>query len=91
MTKLSRRSSTRLPLQLKVKITTKSFCTRSVMTQDFGDGGLFILDSELAQQAIDSEITVQQDEGATDAPILKARIAWTNNKGAGIEYLLDNN
>ncbi len=89
MSEQSRRANARLPLKLRVKITTDSFCTRSVMTEDFSDGGLFIIDSDLADLPIDSRLTVQADEGMTDSPIIPARIAWTNNKGAGIEYLLD--
>ena len=85
----SRRTNARLPLKLKVKITTETFCTRTVMTQDFSDGGLFIVDEELANSDINSCLTVQADEGMADAPIIKARIAWTNDKGAGIEYLLE--
>lgn len=88
MTDQSRRANARLPLKLKVKITTESFCARTVMTQDFSDGGLFIIDSELAKFDINSHLTVQADEGMADAPIIKARVAWTNDKGAGIEYLL---
>ena len=85
----SRRSNVRLPIKLKVKITTKTFCTKSVMTDDFSDGGLFINDPELGALPIDSQLTVQADENMDDAPIINARIAWTNSKGAGIEYLLD--
>ncbi len=89
MTKPSRRSNSRLPLKVKVKITTETFCVRTVMTKDFSDGGLFILDRDLANSAIDNELTVQSDEGMADAPIIEARVAWTNDKGAGIEYLLN--
>lgn len=89
MSDQSRRANARLPLKLKVKITTESFCTRTVMTQDFSDGGLFIVDDELAKLDIDHRLTVQADEGMADAPIIKARIAWTNGQGAGIEYLLE--
>ncbi len=89
MNEKSRRTNNRLPLRLKVKITTETFCTRTVMTQDFSDGGLFIVDSELAKLAIDSRLTVQADEGMADAPMINARIAWTNKIGAGVEYLLD--
>ncbi len=89
MTEQSKRANARLPLKLKVKIATESFCTRTVMTQDFSDGGLFIVDVELAKLEINSPLTVQADEGMTDAPIIKARIAWTNDEGAGIEYLLE--
>ena len=89
MTDQSRRNNARLPLKLKVKIATETFCARTVMTQDFSDGGLFIIDDELADSDINSRLTVQADEGMSDAPIIKARVAWTNDKGAGIEYLLE--
>jgi len=89
MTKPSRRNNTRLPIKLNVKITTETFCTRSVMTKDLSDGGLFIVDGELGRMPVDTLLTVQSDEGLDNAPILKARVAWTNDQGAGIEYLLD--
>jgi len=89
MTDQSRRANTRLPLKLKVKIATETFCARTVMTQDFSDGGLFIVDADLAKMETGNQLTVQADEGIADAPIIKARVAWTNAKGAGIEYLLD--
>ncbi len=89
MSDQSRRANARLSLKLKVKIATESFCTRTVMTRDFSDGGLFIVDDELAKLEIDHPLTVQADEEMADAPIIKARIAWTNDKGAGIEYLLE--
>jgi len=87
MSKPSRRNNERLPIKLTVKVTTETFCTKSVMTKDFSDGGLFILDGELAKLPVDTHLTVQSDEGFEGAPIVKARIAWTNDKGAGIEYL----
>lgn len=85
----SKRNNLRLPIKMKVKITTENFCTKSVVTEDFSDGGLFITDPELASLAIGSALSVQSDEGHSDAPIVEARIAWTNAKGAGIEYLLN--
>ena len=74
---------------MKVKITTETFCTRQLITDDFSDGGIFIMDDELAKLPAGSLITVQSDEGMVDAPIIKARVAWTNKKGAGLEYLLN--
>jgi len=89
MTKPSRRNNNRLPIKLSVKITTDFFCTRSVMTKNFSDGGLFIIDNDLAGLPVDTLLTVQADEGLAEAPIVNARIAWTNEKGAGIEYSSD--
>jgi len=89
MTNPSRRTSIRLPIKMKVIITTENYCTRRVVTEDFSDGGIFVADQELAQLEVGSIVTVQSDEGLDNAPIIKARIAWTNNVGAGLEYLLD--
>lgn len=85
----SKRNSLRLPIKMKVKITTETFCTRQLITEDFSDGGIFIIDNEIAKLPAGSLISVQADEGMQDAPIIKARIAWTNKKGAGLEYLLE--
>ncbi|MEP1740566.1 MAG: PilZ domain-containing protein [Kangiellaceae bacterium] len=85
----SRRAHIRLPIKMKVKITSESYCTRQVVTKDFSDGGIFISDPELAKLDAGTLLEVQSDEGYDNAPILKARIAWTNSLGAGVEYLLD--
>ncbi|MBV1909978.1 MAG: PilZ domain-containing protein [Kangiellaceae bacterium] len=89
MTQSTRRTSIRLPIQMKVKITSDSYCTQQVITKDFSDGGIFVEDAELAKLDVGSLVTVQADEGIDDAPVISARIAWTNKVGAGIEYLLD--
>jgi len=89
MSNSSKRSSLRLPIKMKVRITTEKLCARHLVTQNFSDGGIFVEDPELAQQNVGTLVQVQSDEGIDDAPIVKARIAWTNNQGAGLEYLLD--
>ena len=89
MTEESRRASIRLPIKMKVKITTDSYCTRQLITEDFSDGGIFVSDKELAKLDAGSLLTVQADEGIEGAPIIKARVAWTNSSGAGLEYILD--
>jgi len=91
MTNISQRASLRLPIKMKVRITTDNLCTRHLVTQNFSDGGIFVNDPELAQEPVGSIVQVQSDEGIESAPILKARIAWTNNHGAGLEYLLEDN
>lgn len=85
----NRRREQRLPINVKVIITTESFCTRKVVTNDFSEGGIYIKDAELAKLPIGSLVTVQSDEGLANAPIIKARIAWTDGNGVGIQYLLD--
>lgn len=85
----SRRAHVRLPIKMKVKITSANYCTSRVVTKDFSDGGIFVSDPELAALDVGTPIEVQSDEGYDNAPILKARVAWTNSLGAGIEYLLD--
>lgn len=90
MTDQSRRASLRLPIKMKVKITSENYCTRQLITEDFSDGGIFVKDEELAKLEAGSLVSVQADEGIEGAPILKARIAWTNSTGAGLEYILDN-
>lgn len=89
MSKESGRSSLRLPIKMKVRLTTETFCTRHLITEDFSDGGIFVIDQQLAGLAVGTLVKVQSDEGIEDAPVINARVAWTNNKGAGLEYLLD--
>ncbi len=84
-----RRGSLRLPIKMKVRISTETICTRHLITEDFSDGGIFVIDEMLAKLAVGSLVTVQSDEGMDDAPIINARVAWTNSRGAGLEYLLD--
>jgi len=85
----NRRREQRLPINVSVIITTDTFCTRKVITNDFSEGGIYVKDEELANLEIGSLVTVQSDEGLADAPIIKARIAWSDKKGIGIQYLLD--
>jgi hypothetical protein len=85
----SRRAHPRFPFKMKVRITTENYCARHVITEDFSDGGIFVTDDVLAELDVGSLISVQSDEDLEHRPIVQARIAWTNNTGAGIEYLLD--
>ena len=84
-----RRASLRLPIKMKVRVSTDTICTRHLITDDFSDGGIFVIDEMLAKLTVGTLVKVQSDEGMDDAPILDARIAWTNSRGAGLEYLLD--
>ncbi|MGB0496241.1 MAG: PilZ domain-containing protein [Kangiellaceae bacterium] len=88
MSTSNRRSEQRLPINVKVKVTTETFCTRNVVTSDFSEGGIYVKDLQLAELSVGSLVTVQSDEGLADAPIIQARIAWTDEKGVGIQYLL---
>jgi len=85
----TKRTSLRLPIKMKVRITTENLCTRHLVTRDFSDGGIFVDDEELAQLPLGSRVKVQADEGTENAPVVEARIAWTNKQGAGLEYLVD--
>ena len=89
MTSQEQRASLRLPIKMKVRISTDTICTRHLITEDFSDGGIFVIDEMLAKLVVGSLVKVQSDEGLEDAPVINARVAWTNNRGAGLEYLLD--
>jgi len=91
MSDQTKRTSVRFPIKMKVKIQSEHFGTRKMVTENFSDGGIFVCDPEIAQLELGEKITVQSDEGIEGAPVLNARIAWTNKKGAGIEYILDKN
>lgn len=91
MSEKSQRTNIRLPIKMKVLITTEDYCTWHLMTENFSDGGIFIPDQQLALLPVGSLLTVQSDEGIEHAPVINARIAWTNSVGAGLEYILDEN
>jgi len=79
----------RLPLRTNVFVEGESFSRFKTQTMDFSDGGLFIEGPALAKLKIDTKIKIQSAEDIQEAPVLVARIAWTNRYGAGIQYLLD--
>ncbi len=89
MTEQHKRASVRYPIKMKVKISSEEFGTRQMVTENFSDGGIFVRDPQIALLKSGAAIKVQSDEGIENAPVLEARIAWTNANGAGIEYLLD--
>ena len=89
MSSQEQRVSLRLPIKMKVRISTDTVCTRHLVTEDFSDGGIFIIDEMLAKLAVGSLVKVQADEGMEDAPIINARVAWTNKRGAGLQYIID--
>ncbi len=89
MSSQEQRESLRLPIKMKVRISTDTVCTRHLITEDFSDGGIFVIDEMLAKLAVGSLVKVQADEGMEDAPIIDARIAWTNNRGAGLQYIIE--
>ena len=85
----SRRASTRFPLNKKVKITAENYLTSHLITENCSDGGIFVTDDKLAEMQVGSNVEVQADDAGQDQPIIKARIAWTNSQGAGLEYIFD--
>ena len=87
MDKESRRTSPRLPINMKVKITAGNYCTMHLITENCSDGGIFVTDDYLAEMQVGADIEVQTDKGVDDEPIIKTRIAWTNSQGAGLEYI----
>lgn len=84
-----KRKHKRLPIRTNVFVSSEEVTRFKTQTMDFSDGGLFVEGKALATLAVDTLINVQSAEMFEDAPVLTARIAWTNRYGAGIEYLLD--
>lgn len=83
------RKYTRLRLRTDVLVSGEGFARFKTNTIDFSEGGLFVEGKALSQLSIDTIIQIQLAEGPKNAPLLNARVAWTNSYGAGIEYLLD--
>ncbi|MCW8878338.1 MAG: PilZ domain-containing protein [Kangiellaceae bacterium] len=86
---LEQRRHKRLPLRTNVFVEGDGFSRFRTQTMDFSDGGLFVEGQTLAKLDVNTLIHIQTAEDIEDAPLLTARIAWTNRYGAGIEYLLD--
>lgn len=82
-----KRKHKRLPIRTHVFVSGENLARFKTQTMDFSDGGLFIEGKDLAGLAIDSMLEVQSAEGFENPPLLKARVAWTNRYGAGIEYI----
>ena len=89
MDKESRRVSPRLSINMKVKVTAGNYSTMHLITENCSDGGIFVTDDRLAEMQVGSDVQVQSDKGVDDEPMIKARIAWTNSQGAGLEYIFD--
>ncbi|PCI72024.1 MAG: hypothetical protein COB38_04820 [Gammaproteobacteria bacterium] len=89
MDKESRRTNPRLAINMKVKITAGNYNTMHLITENCSDGGIFVTDDRLAEMQVGSDVEVQADKGVDDQPIIKARIAWTNSQGAGLEYIIN--
>ncbi|MDH5433369.1 MAG: PilZ domain-containing protein [Gammaproteobacteria bacterium] len=91
MSTRSNRKDERLPVRIDVYVTGEGFQKFIAPTLNFSEKGLFIESKILAAMKKNSLIEVQAAHMASDAPILKARIAWSNQYGAGIEYLNQEN
>ena len=85
----NRRREQRLPINIKVIIRVESVGSLHLVTSDFSEGGIYVKNNQLCELPIDSIVSVQSDEGMANAPIIQARIAWSDNNGVGIQYLLD--
>jgi hypothetical protein len=84
----NKRKHTRLNIRTNVFVSGDSVVRFRTQTVDFSDGGLFIEGKILAELEVDTILYIQSAEEFDDPPIIKARVAWKNRYGAGIEYLL---
>ena len=82
-----KRKHKRMSIRTSVFVSGENFAKFKSHTMDFSDGGLFIEGKALSLLRVDTVIQVQSAEGIENPPVLKARVAWTNRYGAGIEYL----
>lgn len=88
-TRKNNRAHKRISIRTHVFVSGENISRFKTQTMDFSDGGLFVEGKLLADLSVDTLIQVQSAEGFDNPPILTARVAWTNNFGAGIEYLGD--
>ena len=85
----NKRRHQRLPVRTNVFVSGEGIQRFKTQTMDFSDGGLFIEGKALAELPVDTMLEIQSAEGFENPPVLTARVAWTNQYGAGIEYMLD--
>lgn len=83
----NKRKHQRLSIRTSVIISGDAITRFKTQTVDFSDGGLFVEGKALAGLKIDTLVYVQAADVMDDPPLVKARIAWTNRYGAGIEYI----
>lgn len=83
------RKHKRLPRRTDVFVTGEAFSRFKTQSMDFSDGGLFVEGKVLSLLKVDTCIQIQVAANFEDLPVQRARVAWTNRYGAGIEYLLD--
>lgn len=81
------RKHDRIPLRTDVYVSGEGFSKFKTRTMDLSDGGLFVEGEILATLKVDEIVQIQLANVFDKTPLLKARIAWTNRYGAGIEYL----
>ncbi|MGX5200459.1 PilZ domain-containing protein [Aliikangiella sp. IMCC44632] len=84
-----KRRHKRISVRTNVYVEGEQIPRFKTQTMDFSDGGLFIEGAALSKLKIDTLLNIQAAEEFQTKPVVKARVAWTNRYGAGIEYISD--
>lgn len=85
----NRRNHQRTPLRWHIRVWHESFGERDAFTRDFSDVGVYIESDELAQMPVGTRLKAQIQGLPKAAPVLEMEIQRTDERGAGLLYILD--
>lgn len=85
------RSSPRIPMKARVKVSHPSIGEVLVDTRDISDGGVFLLteDIEIDMPPLGTIVEGQVQGMAEAAPVLKMEIVRAEPAGLGLRFILD--
>ncbi|HLT05626.1 MAG TPA: PilZ domain-containing protein [Pseudomonas sp.] len=85
----NRRGHPRTPLRWEIRVWHESFGERSAHTRDFSAVGIYIELRELTCLPVGTRLKAQIQGLPTPAPVLEMEIRRTDERGAGLLYVLD--
>lgn len=85
----NRRRHIRTPLQWQIRVWHESFGERDASTRDFSTVGIYIELPELVQLPVGTRLQAQIQGLPTPAPVLEMEIQRTDERGAGLLFILE--
>ena len=82
-----KRTNIRTNVSLKITLSHPMTGTITAVTRDISNGGAFIVTAERDKLPVGSIVTVQTQDGAEDAPILRMRVVRHEDEGIGLEFI----
>lgn len=86
---VNRRRHPRTPLHWSVRVWHESFGERDAFTRDFSAVGIYIELRELTQLPVGTRLKAQMQGLPSPAPVLEMEIRRTDERGAGLVFILD--